>query len=300
MKKYQLITIPDWLGGTIRDGVELAPEIIKNLIVSHFPKKYFVDKILTVPIPLPNPQHLNGKYEKVKYLPEMKQICKKTKEEIVKSMDSNTIPIILMSDDSCMMGVIAGISSKIGSNYALIWFDAHGDINTPETSPSGKICGMALAHLLGHGHSELTKLNGEKPSIMADNLILLGQRALDTGEVEFIKKHNISIYNSKQLNSKSTKEILDTMYSKFEGKNVEGLFIHLDLDVLDPVESPGVSMHESAGLHTDKLLELLGNLIKKYKNNLGLSIAEYNPHKDIEDKTKKIIQEVIKTYLKKG
>jgi len=299
MKKYQLITISDWLGGAIKDGVELAPEIIKELILSNFPKRYFANEILTVPIPTPNPRHLKGGYKKVKYLPEMKQICKKTKKEIAKSIYSNNIPIVLMSNDSCMIGVIAGISSKVGSNYVLMWFDAHGDINTPETSPSGKIYGMALAHLLGYGHPELIELNGKKPSIKPENLVMFGQRALDKGEIEFIKKHKISIYNSKQLNSKSTKEILDNIHSKFKGKNVKRLFIHLDLDVLDPVESPGVSMHEPDGLHPNKLLELLDNLIKKYKTNLGLSIASYNPTKDRDNKTKKIVQEIIKTYLEK-
>lgn len=297
MKKYQLITIPDWLGSANKSGVELGPKELEEFILSSKLRNKFANETFNVIIPEPNPIHLKGEYEKIKYLPEIKQMCSEAKEKIIQVINSDKIPIVLMANDSSMIGVLSGISSKIGNDYSVIWFDAHGDINTPTTSPSGKIYGMPLAHLLGFWHSELIALNGNKPSLKIENVIMIGQRSLDKGEIDFIGKNNITIYNPEQINSQLAKDLVNDIYSKFKLHNVEGLFIHIDLDVLDPKESPGVTMQELDGLSTIKLLELVSLLTQKTQNSLGLSIAEYNPKKDINNKTKNIAYEILKTYM---
>src|SRR3989344_4876214 len=156
MPKYKCLLIPDWLGNGEKNGVESGPKILNEAVLScdqkigkFFLKDFFPDSPVIIPVP-DNPPffHRGGLYEKSKYLPEIEEVCKKTKKEILKIIEEKKIPIILMGDDSSLIGVLSGILEKNSNNFGLIYFDAHADINTPDTSPSGCVFGMPLAYLI--------------------------------------------------------------------------------------------------------------------------------------------------------
>jgi arginase len=293
--KFQLLSVPDWLGSTHKTGVELGPAALENFILTSDLGKEFARNPLRVSLPKPDHSHLRGKFRSVKYLPEVTRMCAQTKEKMKKIMQAGDIPIVLMGNDSSMVGVFAGISSVKGDNYGVAYFDSHGDINTPETSPSGKLYGMPVAHALGYGHAGLLEINGTRPSLRKENIALLGQRCLDPGEKRFVSANRILLLDTKKLNTTEPRHLAVAALARI-GKP-DGVFIHIDLDVLEPKESPGVSMHERNGVHVERLIELLDLLTRKSRN-VGLSIAEYNPKKDKGEKTKRIVYRILEAYIR--
>ncbi|MBU2640074.1 MAG: arginase family protein [Nanoarchaeota archaeon] len=294
MHRYGLLVIPDWLGSANKNGVELGPSFIENSILSSELKKRF-SCFSNINVPEPDKKHLNGEYKNIKYLPEIKEMCLEAKKETEKIIEAGDVPVVLNGDDSALIGVLTGIASKFGNDYALIYIDAHGDINTPESSPSGKIFGMVLAHLMGLGNKELIKLNGKFPSLKKENLILIGQRDLDPGEVVFIKENNINTFSAEEVNEKSSKEVVENIFSRLNGINE--VFVHIDLDVLDPEECSGFSMPVPNGIKIKKLIRLVKEIIKKSPKNIGLSVGEYNPKKDKKNKTRNVTLKIIKDYI---
>ena len=168
MKKYQLVVIPDWLGSANKNGVELGPDALEETILSNNIKGK-LSKSIKIKLPEHNPKNFN---KEIKYLPEIKKMSFDIKEKIILMKDT---PIALIGDDSSLIGILAGIANKFGDNYGLIYIDAHGDINTPETSPSGKIFGMVMSHLIGIGNKDLIEVNGGIPSLKKENIIMIGQ-----------------------------------------------------------------------------------------------------------------------------
>ena len=274
-----------------------GPEALASFILSTNIRDVVTDELQIVEIPKHDLSHTKGIYASLQYLPEIKHMCVDAQERIMKIIDSNHIPIILMGNDSSLMGALSGISKKKDNNYGLIYFDAHGDLNTPDVSLSGRIYGMPLAHLLGFGDKRLTELNGQKPAVKSENVVLIGQRSLDSGEEVFIQDHELLLYTSDEANRQSSNEIKKVIDEKFSKYKITELVVHIDLDVLDPLESHGVSMHEPSGLHVDNFFMLLKEIKKMNQNIIGLSISEYNPRMDKSNKTRDIVLSILKIFI---
>ena len=125
---------------------------------------------------------------------------------------------------------------------------------------------------------------------------MLGQRALDKEEIRFIKSKNIFIYNSIVINKLSAKQIVKNIILRFEANQISKIFIHVDLDVLDPIESPGVTLKEKNGISIKKVLEITSYLFQ-YGKIIGLSIAEYNPKEDKKNKTLNAAYKIVEGYI---
>jgi len=294
MRKYQQILIPDWLGNSIKNGVHKGPKALREAILSTELKTYFVEEAIEIEIPAPNPEHVKGEFEKVKYWPEIKQICQETKKEIIKIIDNQIIPVVFLGDDSSLMGVLSGIANKYANDFGLVYFDAHADINTPETTLTGRIFGMPLSHLLGFGNEKLIELNGNKPSLKAENILMLGTRSIDPGEAIFIKKHKIELFDPDKVNNSSSEDITDEILKKFGDRKI---FVHIDVDVIDPEESKATWTPVTNGIKANKLKDIVSILAKK-GDVIGFCVSEYNPRFDVDDKTKKIILDVLEGYIK--
>src|SRR5690625_4719277 len=162
--------------------------------------------------------------------------------ELAKMIDQevsqNHFPLILGGDHSISIGSIAGIA-KHYENLGVIWYDAHGDLNTDKTTPSGNIHGMPLAASLGMGHSQLTDILFEGQKIKPENVVLIGIRELDEAEKDFIKELNIKTYTMHEVDRLGMATVMEETMEYLK-ERTDGIHLSFDLDGIDPSEAPGV------------------------------------------------------------
>ncbi len=300
MRRFQVICVPDWLGSTSKTGVERGPRKLGRHLLGGVLDGATAGAMVEIPVDDPDPAHAEGKFACCKYLPEIVEGCRLTKQAVVGAMKAGRVPLVLMGNDSMMVGVFAGIADCYGLDYAVAYFDAHGDINTPQTSESGRIYGMPLAHCLGLGEPELVGISTASRSLRADRIVLLGARVLDRGERDLIAAQRIIHVPTAALNGDGGRDrVLDSLRA-LEASGTRNLFIHVDLDVLDPEESPGVSMHEPDGLKVARLLEHVDCLLTGGMTPIGFSVSEYNPDADDEDRTLAVAAELVARFASCG
>ena len=296
MRPFHLICVPDWLGSTHKTGVERGPRALAHHLMSGVLAGRAVEDPIEIVVDDPDPAHAEGRFADRKYLPEIVEGCLRTKRAVGAALQDGRMPLVLMGNDSMMIGVFAGVAEYYGLDYALAYFDAHGDINTPRSSESGRIYGMPLAHCLGLGAPELAGIAPGSQSLRADRLALLGARALDRGEAATIAAQRIAHVSTAALNAKDgTDRIVDVLRG-FAASGTRNLFVHVDLDVLDPAESPGVSMHEPDGLKVAKLIEHVESLLSGGMTPIGFSVSEYNPDADIEGRTLAVAADLVARF----
>ena len=177
-------------------------------------------------------------------------------------------------DHSIAIGSISGVSQHY-ENLGIIWYDAHGDLNIPEESPSGNIHGMPLRVLLGDGDKQLVNISGYAPKVKPENIVLIGMRDLDIGERDFIRENNIKTYTMADIDRNGIKQVMEESVSYLKDKT-DGIHLSLDVDALDPVETPGTGTKVLGGLtyrESHFALEMLHN------TNLitSMDVVEVNP-----------------------
>ncbi|GIN87076.1 arginase [Heyndrickxia sporothermodurans] len=164
-------------------------------------------------------------------------------DEIVKN---GSFPLVFGGDHSIAIGTLTGVS-KHYKNLGVIWYDAHGDLNIADTSPSGNIHGMPLAASLGHGHPALTEIGGYCPKVLHENIVIIGARDLDEGEKELIKDKGIKVYTMHEIDRLGMTRVMEETISYLKDKT-DGVHLSLDLDALDPRECPGVGTPVLGGI----------------------------------------------------
>lgn len=203
--------------------------------------------------------------------------------------------ITLGGDHSSAIGTWSGVSTRLADQgeLGLIWFDAHMDSHTPQTTHSGNIHGMPLAALLGYGDPQLTKILSERPKIKAENLCLIGIRSFESEEKEFLDSLNVRIFYREEVEERGIKIVLDEAL-KIATTETAGFGISFDLDVIDPQDAPAVGTPEPLGLIAKPLLEAL-KIWNNHPALLGLEIAEFTPQLDQDHRTEKLIAQIITT-----
>lgn len=214
-----------------------------------------------------------------------------------KSIEAKHFPIVIGGDHSMAIGTWSGVTSalKAEQHFGLIWIDAHMDSHTVDTTPSMAIHGMPLAILLGHGEKTLVELGGRFPKLSPQHVVLIGVRSFESGEAELLKKLNVKIYYMKDVKVRGfaniIKEAIETV-----SKNTVGFGISLDLDAFDPQIAPGVGSPEKEGILD---LSDIRNAFRYSRQARGLSafeIAEYNPSRDTEKKTVKLVKCILDEF----
>jgi len=187
-------------------------------------------------------------------------------------------PLVLGGDHSIAIGSIAGTSNfhaKRGGSLGLIWFDAHGDFNTPQTTPSGNIHGMSLAVALGYGDKDLVRLGGRAPKIPARNCVLIGIRDIDVHEREIIKRSGVTCYTMRDLDERGMRDVLDEGI-RIASDGTAGIHVSFDLDVIDPEEAPGTGTPVWGGI-SYREAHLAMEMIHDRANVVALDFVEVNP-----------------------
>ncbi|MDG6999770.1 MAG: arginase [Nitrososphaerota archaeon] len=197
-------------------------------------------------IPGPDRSILKVGDEKLRYLDEVLRICEHLSEQVSQIVGKGDFPLILGGDQSISMGVHAGLAHK-DTRRGIIWIDAHGDFNTPETTPSGSIHGMALAAILGYGDQRLTQLGRISPKAMEENSVLIAGRSFDREEAERLRKSKVTVFTMKEVDELGMRSVMQQAIH-IASKGVKEVHLSFDIDALDPREAPGTGTPVVGGL----------------------------------------------------
>jgi arginase len=238
--------------------------------------------------------------EKLRYLREIKDACVQLAEDVKKSLRGGELPVVLGGDHSIAIGSVAGVSSfcrERGQSLGLVWFDAHADMNTPETTPSGNIHGMPLAVLLGYGTPELTGIEGFSPKLDPRFCAHIGARDVDAGERELIRKLGMRFFTMREIDERGMSACMDEAIA-IASKADAGYHVTLDVDALDPVVAPGSGTVVRGGL-TYREAHLAMEKIAEAGGAVSLEVVEINTALDINNRTAELGVELILSALGK-
>ena len=213
----------------------------------------------------------------------------------LQELPAQAFPVALGGDHSISMGTIAGVAGK--GRTGIVWIDAHADLNTPETSPSGDIHGMPLAHLLGRGDARLLNVWGGGPLVRSEDVVFIGLRSLDPGERELIKSLGCGVYTMKEIDTRGMARIADEAVARLS--HLERVHVSFDADALDPNVAPGVGTPIPGGL-TYREAHLLMELLADASVVTSLDLVEVNPILDVKNTTARIMVEMASSLLGKA
>ena len=206
-------------------------------------------------------------------------------ESVNETVEKGHFPLILGGDHSLSIGSIAGIS-KHYENLGVIWYDAHGDLNTLESSPSGNIHGMPLRALIGEGDEALTNIGGYKNKVKPENVVLIGMRDLDEGEKKYIKEAGILTYTMADIDRLGMGQVISETIEYLKDKT-DGIHLSLDVDALDPVETPGTGTIVPGGA-TYRESHLAMEMLHESKLIVSADLVEVNPLIEKYNKTARL------------
>lgn len=282
MEKIAIIGMPMDLG-QLRRGVDMGPSAIRyGGILERLESRSF-DVSDLGDIQVGRGLLENHPKTGIRNLDAVVQASEKLMQAIEDVMKEGAFPLILGGDHSMSIGTLAGVSKKY-RNMGVIWFDAHGDLNTPETSPSGNIHGMPLAASLGLGEPKLTELGGFSPKIKPENIVIIGARSLDSGEKDLIKEKGINVYTMHEIDRLGMSVVVEETIAYFKERNVDGVHLSFDLDGLDPLHAPGVGTPVPGGV-TFREAHLAMELLADTNTITSAEFVEVNPILDERNKT---------------
>ena len=221
------------------------------------------------------------------YLPSVAAACGLTFQAARQAVAAEETPLFLGGDHSLAIGSIAGVTHQ--ARRGVIWFDAHGDFNTPATSPSNNIHGMALAALMGHGYPELTNLGRPGPLLLPEDLVLIGVHDLDPQEREQLRESGITVYTMRDIDERGIGPVVREALVRLE--HHDSLHVSLDMDSIDPHEGPGVGTPVSGGL-TSREAQLAMEIIADCGCCQSMDIVEINPILDQHNRTARLAVEL--------
>jgi arginase len=233
--------------------------------------------------------------QNAKYLKEIRETCVKAGDMVIKTLEEGATPVILGGDHSVAAGSVSGLAEfyrRKGQKIGLIWIDAHSDINTPATSPSGNVHGMPLAALVGLGPEELSNIYDFAPKVASDNVVLIGVRDIDATEKENIKRAGITeVYTMRDIDERGMRTVMEEAL-RAAGRGTAGYHVSLDMDWIDPEDAPGVGTPVRGGA-TYREAHLAMEILADHGRMLSFEIVEVNPVIDEHNRTAHLAVELI-------
>ncbi|BFT70374.1 arginase [Paenibacillus sp. P36] len=232
----------------------------------------------------------------LKYLAEVIDINTRLAEQVSKAAEQGQFPLVIGGDHSIAIGTLAGLSGHY-TNLGVIWIDAHSDLNTAVTSPSGNIHGMSLAISLGMGHPLLTGIQGDQAKVKPENIVLIGSRSLDEGEKKLIRSLGIKCYTMHDIDRKGMAAVMQDAIAYISGKT-DGVHVSFDVDSLDPLEAPGTGTAVKGGLQFREA-HLAVEMLHEAGIVTSAEFVEVNPLLDDNNKTSHLAVGLISSLLGK-
>lgn len=302
-RDVRIIGVPMDLGAD-RRGVDMGPSAIRYAGLEaelaslgadcedagdlHVPRPEETDPDVRVPV--------DGD---AKYLAETETVCTRLADEVAATVDAGTFPLVLGGDHSIAIGTASGLSRT--QPTGVVWFDAHGDFNTPATTPSGNVHGMSLAGLLGKGELGDTDW-APAPNVPEENVALIGLRSIDEGERENILESDVTAYTMTDIDERGVTEIVDEALD-VATDGTDGVHVSLDLDWLDPTEAPGVGTPERGGVsyrEAHAAMEIVAERLAGPDVLSGLELVEVNPILDEHNVTAELGVELVASAFGKA
>lgn len=292
-RRVSILGVPLGFGSTLA-GVDIGPAAIRVARLSQriaqlgYEVRDLGDMRIARPLSIPAPN------EQLKYLAEMTEACEELAVEVRDILRDGETPIIIGGDHSIAIGSIAGAASycrERDETLGLIWFDAHADMNTPETSPTGNIHGMPLSALLGYGAPELTHVAGFAPKLDPRFCAHVGARDVDLGERELIRKLGIRFITMREIDERGMSACIDEAIA-IASKASAGYSVTFDVDVMDPGDAPGSGTLVRGGL-SYRESHLAMEKIAEAGGMLSLEVVEINTALDINNRTAELGVELI-------
>jgi len=272
--------------GQSRRGVDMGPSALRvaglQARVKHL--GHTVEDIGNLEVKQPEEMQVGEK--RAKYLQEIAETCADISKNVQKSLEEGLLPLVLGGDHSIAAGVAAGVAShfrKDKKQIGYIWLDAHGDMNTPESSPSGNVHGMPLAAIMGYGADELVNLGGFKPKAEPANIVIVGARDLDAQERKIVKKSGIHVFTMRDIDERGMREVMADAL-KYATDDTDGVAVSLDMDFVDPTDAPGVGTPVRGGA-TYREAHLAMEMIADSETMAFLDVVEINPVIDEHNRT---------------
>jgi arginase len=237
---------------------------------------------------------------RLRYKQPILSACTELMNAVDKCLEEGRMPLVLGGDHSIAIGSVAGSTNWFARRdeaIGLIWFDAHGDANTPETTPSGNIHGMSLAVSLGFGDHELVHLGGRAPKVQPRSTVLIGIRDVDSGEREFLKKSGVTCYTMRDLDERGMRDVLDEAI-RLASDGTAGIHLSFDLDVVDPEDAPGTGTPVWGGI-SFREAHLAMEMFADRANIVAMDLVEVNPVLDTKNMTGLLAAELAQSALGK-
>ena len=296
-KTVNLIGFPMDLGAD-RRGVDMGPSALR---IAGLPKQlqnlgYKIIDDGDIIIQIKEKQEI-GNF-KLKYLNEILRTSKILAQKVEKALSQNYFPLCIGGDHSMGIGTIAGISSYCRKNklkLGVIWIDAHADMNTDKTTPTGNIHGMPLAASLGLGNEKLVRFYGFSPKLKPENTVLIGVRSIDEFEKKNIKQLNLTVYTMSDVDKLGIHRIIARVLKQFKEK-VDHIHVSFDLDSVDPTLAPGVGTSIPGGL-SFRESHLLMESIAECGCMSSLEVTEVNPILDDKNKSAIFAAELVASSM---
>ncbi|HEV2403236.1 MAG TPA: arginase [Candidatus Saccharimonadales bacterium] len=239
-------------------------------------------------------QELNPGNPRLRYLAEIVRVNEVLADKTEEVIRSGQRVIALGGDHSINLGAVSGASIALDGDLGLIYFDAHGDMNTDKTTLSGNIHGMHLASLMGFGATKLKNVHGNVVKIHKKNLLHIGGSDFDQAEIDLIAEEGLqtfTLFDMLSSNLGPLFNLIDSLATK-----VSNIWVSLDLDVIDRMYAPGAGMPNAKGL-TYREIATIAEYIGKKCPVIGIDVVEYNPLQDVEQKTAELAIELIAKFL---
>lgn len=236
-----------------------------------------------------------------RFLSVIEQTVTRLADRVAEACGAGHFPLVLGGDHAQAVGTVSGLARHYhGQNkkIGLVWVDAHTDMNTPETTPSGNVHGMPLACLLGRGPQNLLKLSGRTPALEAHNVVIVGAREVDPGEVALIEATGVRVYTMTELDRRGTSICLEEAFERAMDGTC-GVHLSFDLDVVDPQHAPGVGTPVPGGLSLRES-HLVCEMAAALRCLIGLEVVELNPTLDLANQTGRLAVWLILSALGKS
>jgi arginase len=292
--KIHILGVPMDLGAG-RRGVDMGPSAIRIAGVSEKLAALGHQVVDEGDIGVKPPELQKIRNEKLKYLPEIVRACTLLYAKVEKVLAGGGFPLILGGDHSVAIGSIAGIASYCRKNkkrLGVMWIDAHGDLNTAETTPSGNIHGMPLAASIGLGAIEITSVGGDFKKIDPRDVVLIGTRDLDDGERKVIKQTGMNIFTMEDIDKHGMSVVVTRALRRL--RQVDFLHVSFDLDGVDPQVAPGVGTPVKGGLNYREAHLIMETLNESGKMT-SLEMVEVNPILDNRNQSAEFAVELIQS-----
>ncbi len=229
-----------------------------------------------------------------RFLPEVADVCRETYRLVAEGLESECVPLVLGGDHSLSMGSVAAVADHYRRRdrpIGLIWVDAHTDMNTPETSPSGNVHGMPLAVLLGEGPEGLMSVSGDAPAVSPEHVSVIGARQIDDRERDLVRATGVRVFTMNEVDERGVASCMSEALARATS-GTAGFHLSFDLDAIDPMMAPGVGTPVQGGL-TYREAHLVAEKAWSCGAMLSFEMVELNPVLDDRGRTAALGVELI-------